>query len=263
MAVLTVLSAKGSPGATTTALLTAALWPRPVLLVDADPAGGDVAVRLAAEAGGPLDADRGLLPLLSAARRGLTPGQVVAEAQRASGGCSVVTGLAGPEQSAAAAAHWPTLAAAVAEVTAVSGPDVVVDAGRTAPDDVHLPLLRTSDVVVLVLRSDVGSVLHARERVRGLATALRRADGLLPRFGVVVVGGTRRDLTQAVEAVRSAGEFVEEFGALPLDPAGARVFDGGRTLRPERTALVRAGSGVVAALHRAATGGARDGRSAA
>lgn len=262
--VLSVLSAKGSPGATTTALLTAALWPRPVLLVDADPAGGDVAVRLPAEAGGPLDADRGLLPLLSAARRGLTPAQVVAEAQQAAGGTAVVAGLAGPEQSAAAAANWPALATAVAEVTAVSGLDVVVDAGRTAPDAVHLPLLRACDVVVLVLRAEVGSVLHARERVRGLATALRRADGLLPRFGVVVVGGRGpRDVTQAVEAVRSAGAFVEGFGALPLDAAGARVFDGGRTLRPERTALVRAGSVLVTTLHAAATGGARDGRSAA
>lgn len=264
MAVVCVLSAKGSPGATTTALLTAALWPRPVLLLDADPAGGDVAVRLPSAAGGPLDADRGLLPLLSAARRGLTPVQVLAEAQHAAGGSTVVTGLAGPEQSAAAAANWPALAAAVAGVGTTTGHDVVVDAGRTAPDAVHLPLLRCSDVVVLVLRADVSGVLHARDRVRGLATALRRPDGLLPRFGVVVVGGPRgRDATQAVEAVRSAGEFVEEFGRLPLDPAGAAVFDGARTPRPERTALVRAGAGLVATLARAATGGARDARSVA
>lgn len=264
MAVVSLLSAKGSPGVTTTALLTAALWPRPVLLLDADPAGGDVAVRLPADAGGPLDADRGMLPLLTAARRGLSPAQLLEQVQAGAGGTGVVAGLAGPEQSAAAAATWPALAAAVGGIAGASGHDVVVDAGRTAPDAVHLPLLRTSDVVVLVLRADVSGVLHARERVRGLATALRRGDGLLPRFGVVVVGDPRRpDVAQAVEAVTSAGEFVEEFGRLPLDTAGAAVFDGGRTPRPERTALVRAGRPLVATLAEAALGRARDTRSVA
>ncbi len=71
MGVVTFLSAKGSPGVTTTALLAAALWPRPALLLEADPAGGDVAARVPAADGGLLDTSRGLLPLLTAARRGL------------------------------------------------------------------------------------------------------------------------------------------------------------------------------------------------
>ena len=40
MAVIALTSASGSPGVTTTALGLALLWPRPVLLVEADPTGG-------------------------------------------------------------------------------------------------------------------------------------------------------------------------------------------------------------------------------
>jgi hypothetical protein len=40
MAVIALASASGSPGVTTTALGLALLWPRPVLLIEADPTGG-------------------------------------------------------------------------------------------------------------------------------------------------------------------------------------------------------------------------------
>ena len=40
MAVIALTSASGSPGVTTTAVALAFLWPRPVVLVEADPTGG-------------------------------------------------------------------------------------------------------------------------------------------------------------------------------------------------------------------------------
>ena len=40
MAIVALVSASGSPGVTTTALGLALLWPRPVMLVEADPTGG-------------------------------------------------------------------------------------------------------------------------------------------------------------------------------------------------------------------------------
>ncbi|WP_432506989.1 hypothetical protein [Kineococcus arenarius] len=254
MATVCFLSAKGSPGVTTAALLVAALWPRDVVVLDADPAGGDVAARLPGPSGAVLDAERGLLPLLTSARRGLTPQQLLGEAQPAAGGTAVVCGLTRPQQAAAAVGSWPALSAAAAGL-GTFGTDVVVDAGRVTTEPVHLPLLRDADVVVLVLRDDVTSVLHARERLTALQTSLRRADGLLPRTGVLVVGDARRgDVDQAASVVRAAGERVEDFGRLPLDAAGARVFDGARTARPERTALVRAGRVVAAALASVAAG---------
>ncbi|GAA0288788.1 hypothetical protein [Kineococcus aurantiacus] len=262
MAIVTFLSAKGSPGATTTALLAAALWPRPAVLVEADPAGGDLAARVPAADGSVLDADRGLLPLLTSARRGLTPAQVLEQTQLVAGGSRVVVGLGGSEQALAAGQGWSALAGALRELTRHQ--DVLLDAGRVGADPVHLDLLRASDVVVLVVRAEAGAVLHARERLRVLSGALRRPDGLLPRLGVLVVGDLRRRAREADDAaalLTGAGDRADDFGRLPLDPAGAAVFDGARTARPERTALVRAGRAVVGSLADAATGSTR--RSAA
>lgn len=256
MALVSFLSAKGSPGVTTTALLSAALWPHPCVLLDADPAGGDVAARVPAVDGGVLDPDRGLLPLLTSARRGLSGAQVLEQAQVVAGGTRVVCGMTGPEQSLAAGRGWSALANVVADLRDGEVPtDVIVDAGRVGADAVHLDLLRAADTVVLLVRADTAAVLHGRERLRVLGGALRRPDGLLPRTGVVVVGDPHhRDAADAAAVLTSVGDWVEDFGRLPLDPAGARVFDGARSARPERTALVRAGAPVVAALAAAAHG---------
>ena len=41
-----LLSAKGAPGVTTSSLAIAAQWPRPAVVLDADPSGGDIAAGL-------------------------------------------------------------------------------------------------------------------------------------------------------------------------------------------------------------------------
>ncbi|WP_432564540.1 hypothetical protein [Kineococcus sp. SYSU DK003] len=259
MAIVSFLSAKGSPGVTTTALLAAALWPRPAVLLEADPAGGDVAARVPALDGGVLDPDRGLLPLLTSARRGLSAAQVLEQTQHVAGGSRVVVGLGSSEQSLAAGAGWSALAVAVRGLDRGAEPvDVVVDAGRVGAHAVHLDLLRASDLVVLVVRAEVAAVLHARERLRALGGALRRPDGLLPRLGTVVVADLRRrarDADEAADVLTAVGAWADDFGRLPLDPAGARVFDGALASRPERTALVRAGRTLVTDLFTAAHGG--------
>ena len=48
---IAVAADKGAPGVTTTAVTLAAVWPRPVLLAECDPAGGDIAYWLPAEGG--------------------------------------------------------------------------------------------------------------------------------------------------------------------------------------------------------------------
>ena len=50
MALIAVAADKGAPGVTTTALALAAVWPRPVLLAECDPAGGDLVYRFPAAA---------------------------------------------------------------------------------------------------------------------------------------------------------------------------------------------------------------------
>ena len=46
MALIAVAADKGAPGVTTASVALAAVWPRPVLLAECDPAGGDLVYRL-------------------------------------------------------------------------------------------------------------------------------------------------------------------------------------------------------------------------
>ncbi|MDQ1289095.1 MAG: hypothetical protein QG622_2661 [Actinomycetota bacterium] len=249
MAVITICSAKGAPGVTTTALLLAALWPRPVLLVDADPAGGDVALRMSDPAGQPLDPARGLLTLLPLARRALSPQSLFDHAQTVAGGTPVLAGLAGPEQAGAVGALWQNLATAFGDAAT----DVIVDAGRMHSTSVHLPLARYADVLVTVVRAEVGAVMHVREQQRALGPLLQRPDGRFPRVGLLVVHDVR-DLAGAAEAaetVRSAVSWVEPVGQIADDAQAAGMFAGRPIRRPERSMLVRSGRQVVQdLLHR-------------
>ena len=70
MALIAIAADKGSPGVTTTSVALAAVWPRRVLLAEADPAGGDLVYRSAGAHGGVLNPNSGLLSLAATARHG-------------------------------------------------------------------------------------------------------------------------------------------------------------------------------------------------
>ena len=85
---------KGSPGVTSTALALAAVWPRPVVLLEADPAGGDLAYRCNAAHGGPVYASKGLVTLAAAVRGGVPgPDVLVEQAQLLACGVNLVQGV--------------------------------------------------------------------------------------------------------------------------------------------------------------------------
>lgn len=237
MALITVMSAKGAPGTTTTAMLLASLWPRPSLLVDADPLGGDVALRLPSADGRALDRERGLLSLLPSARRGLLPEMVQQHAQTALGGQEVVAGLAGPEQSAAVTPLWPALADAFAQVP---DRDVLVDAGQVHQRSPHLPLIERSDVVLWVYRPTAWSAMHTRRRLEGLAGMLADSPA---RTGIVGVAtqSQEADVLAAAQGIVGDWEWPRVFGAVAFDPRAVVMFEGGQVHRPERTLLARSG----------------------
>lgn len=240
MGVVAFLSAKGSPGTTTTALLAAALWPSPVLLVDADTEGGDVALRLRREDGAPVDRSRGLLSLLPLARRQMQPATIPEHAQVLRGGLEAVAGLSGPGQAGAAGHLWSNLADAFSRT---ADRDVLVDCGRVSPQSVHLPLLQRADLVVCVLRPTVSGVVHTRERLAALEPSLVAPDGSRPQVGLVLVAdrATSRDADGAAGVMERDVPGVRVLGRLAHDPQGASVFEGFEIPRPERTLLVRSG----------------------
>ncbi|MFZ5849249.1 MAG: hypothetical protein ACOYX5_17910 [Actinomycetota bacterium] len=237
MALITVMSAKGAPGTTTTAMLLASLWPRPSILVDADPLGGDVALRLAGADGRALDRDRGLLSLLPAARRGLLAEMVAQHAQPVVGGQPVVAGLSGPEQATAVAPLWPALADAFAQVPDA---DVVVDAGQVHQRSPHLALLERSDVVLWVYRPTAWAALHTRRRLEGLRELLADAP---TRTGIVAVATQKQDadVDAAEQTILASWDWPRSFGTLAHDPKAVVMFEGGEVHRPERTLLARSG----------------------
>lgn len=237
MALITIFSAKSSPGVTTTAMLVASLWPRPAILVDADPQGGDIALRLPTAEGRAMSRDRGLLSLLPVARRGLVPGMVEQHTQLALGGQPVVAGLAGPDQAEAVGPLWATLADAFG---ALPDADVVVDAGHLGSRSAHRALLDRADVAVCVYRPSVTGVVHTRYRLEGLADSLSHSG---TRMGLVAVAGERQgtDVQGASAAIRRDWTWLHDFGSVAHDPRAVLMFEGHDVARPERSLLARSG----------------------
>src|ERR1700760_3341915 len=138
MSVIAFFSAKGSPGTTTAAMLTASLWPGRALLVDCDPVGGDIGLRLSDPAGHPLNLNRGMLTLLPLAPRAVSPDVLLDHTQRVLGGGEVIVGLSGPEQGYAGGALWSALADAF---QGLDGYDVIVDLGRIDSRSPLMPIM--------------------------------------------------------------------------------------------------------------------------
>ena len=247
MGLIAVASAKGSPGATTTALLCGALWPRPVIVAECDPHGGDVANRLPAEDGGVLDPDRGLLSLGAAGRKQLRPELVPEHTQRISGGLDVLIGVRMPEQSAGLAHQWGQLGPIFG---GIPGYDVIADMGRlgaATPQNVMLP---SASDLVMVCDTQPSNIVHLRERILALQPSLRPDSTSGTRIHVAVVAEPKRRqaVREIAEAMQRASATVAEVYHLAYDPKGAGVFAGAMAGRPDRTALVKSALPVVARL---------------
>src|SRR5260370_29129782 len=106
MALIAVAADKGAPGVTTASVALAAVWPRPVLLAECDPAGGDIVYRLPGAGGTRLDPRRGLLSPAVAARHGPQPDQVWEHTQELHGGLHVLAGGGTPPPRAAPDDLW-------------------------------------------------------------------------------------------------------------------------------------------------------------
>jgi hypothetical protein len=239
MALIAVAADKGAPGVTTTATALAAVWPRPVVLAECDPAGGDVVYRLPGAHGGRLDPRRGLLSLAVAARHGLEPGQVWQHAQRLRGGLDVLAGVGNAEQGTGIEPLWGPVGDLLARLP---GADVIADCGRLGPDGPYYDLLARAAIVVLIIRPSLGEVLRLRDRVATVALAVGRRGGHEPRIGVLVVAdrrGYRRALAEVRQAVGGADSPVGLIGGIGYEPKSAQRLRGEWGGRLDRSRLIR------------------------
>ncbi|MGH1565696.1 hypothetical protein [Mumia sp. DW29H23] len=261
MALIALASAKGAPGVTTTSLLLGALWPRPVVVAECDPSGGDVATRMPGADGGALDPQTGLLSLAAAGRRSLYPELVDAHTQQVVGGLEVLLGPPFPEQAGGLQTAWPQLGPLLARLPQH---DVVADLGRVGALTPQNALLASADAVVLVVDTAPSSVVHLRHRLRPVSDAVGGAYGA--PLHVAVVAPPKR--TQTVREIRDALTATDVALAgvhhLAYDERGAHLFQGQTVARPDKLALVRSAGPLVSELAAAvAHGSPQPGPSAA
>lgn len=209
-------SVKGSPGVTTVALGLASVWPgRSMLLVEADPSGGDIGLWRGT------GSDPGLVSLAGAARRGRPGGvDVLDHAHELGPGLWVVPGPARAEQARAAVdllADQAGLLPTVGERFDA----VIVDLGRLDPASPARGLLPWLDVLLLAGRGTVAELTHLAATAPDLAVTARPATS-----GVVLTQGCRYRTREVEDALG-----VPLLGVLPPDPAAAAVLAGA----PSRT----------------------------
>jgi hypothetical protein len=227
VALIVLAADKGAPGVATAATARGAVWPRPVLVAECDPSGGDLAYRLPGLDGGVLNPGRGLLSLGAVARRGLRPDQIYEHAQKLVGGLDVLAGLTNGEQSAGLTWLWGPLGRALA---ALPHADVLADCGRLGTHPQVNDLVAEADQVVLFTRASLDHVAHLRERL----TLLDR------QVGVVVVADPRSYRASLDEVRRIVSAWDVAFvGGLAYDPKGAELLRGQWGGRLDRSLLIR------------------------
>lgn len=218
-------SVKGSPGVSTFSLALAARWPGAAkrVLVECDPAGGDLAARY------DLALSPGLVSL-AAARRGSGAAtgaggeSLWSHTQALPGGLRVLVAPPGGEQARAALA---SLGAGANPLVQAAGDSavVIVDAGRLDAGSAALGLVRAADQLLLLSRATAGDLAH-------LAARLDEVSGWSGRAGLLLVGGGYPD----AEVARELGMSV--MARIPTDPVEAATLNG-RT-PPRRRLFTRA-----------------------
>jgi len=230
---IALASVKGSPGVTTAATALAASWPegRQVLLVEADPFGGDLAPRYAMAPTG------GLSSLFAAARRTLVPEDVWDHVDHLPGGLPVLFGLGGMHQAVANEKAWPIVAGALSALNA----DVVIDVGRLLPNLAGgvRDVLTRADALVVLCQSTLEAIVHLREALPGLAGELRGRSLLVVPAGAAQFSAA--DIGRTLQ--------VEVLAPMPEDPGAAAALANRRSVkRLERTRLLRWADDTVRAL---------------
>jgi hypothetical protein len=250
---IAVVSSKNSPGATTTALALTLAWPRPAVLAELDPRGGDI---LWGYGRGQNVGGAGLLRLQLTSRSHSPSESVWSEVIELPVPAPVRTlgvdgrrwwlpGLTEPRQ--VGTVNWALVVRMLRAVD--DGADVVADCGSVYGNPERAPKAAWAgaDLVVLTVRPTLAGVHAARNAAQILREDLM-TSGLGPdRLVSVVVGcAYGYPLSQVVDELQDCAPVL---GDLPYDPDAADTLAGLRDQRPRfaRSSLLRH-AGKVAAL---------------
>jgi hypothetical protein len=232
VAVIAVLSAKGSPGATTLALGLALAWPRPTMLVEADASGGSAI--LAGYLRATRRHDRGLIDVALANSLGESLPDAVEAALMPLPGSDVrlLPGIANATQAASLSDLWSTFGTELRRLE--DDTDVIIDVGRLGAQHGADPLVPSADLIFLALRSDLPAIAATRGRLPLLRADLERLGSGADALHGVVIGPDRPYATKEIEAAL----HLPVLGEVAWDPNGAAVLshgaNGKRSLRGGR-----------------------------
>ena len=219
MTVITIGSVVGSPGATTTALALVRRHHRPVVLVEADPDGGRLALRLNT------DHRPGLVDLLTSARD-LDADTLFHGVQRRDPHSSAQVVVAHPagdivERALRTGVH--DLVTTLRHATF----DVVCDVGRYRLDSPAEPLMRMAAWRVVATRGDLGDVAvvaHALDRVKSWGRVMVAVTGR----GAYGPHEVSEALGVPTSGIPPVGESLPSRRYLrAIDAMATRLFDGG------------------------------------
>jgi hypothetical protein len=217
MSVVTFCSASGSSGVSTMALMTAGLTEsvEPVLFVECDPSGGDVAAWMDAS-------DRtGIGSLASTRDADRTLDGVGAHVQRLESGLPV---LVAPTRVGQASVAVREVAPWLMPLLSQSGLRAVVDAGRVNP--MVLPdAVSGADLVVVVLRQSAGSAAATTARIDRTAELVEALTRVVVPHVLVGVGKYPYGWAEIMAHIET-----DMVGALPEEPQGAAAAAGGWTV---------------------------------
>lgn len=218
MTVIVLTSAGHAPGVTTTAVGLAVNWPRPVLLVDADPHPSQSVLAGFLQGADPYG--KGLAAVLSAHRERRPLGPLVIEAAlelvptEPEISRSFLPGFANPGMVELFAAAWPEFAGALA----IAPQDVLVDAGRLGPRGLPAALAEIADLVLVATRTSLVDLV-------GLRLQLPSLVGSVPtdRLGLLLIGPDRPYTAKEIHA-----QFeLDVVASIGWSPEQARVWSHG------------------------------------
>jgi hypothetical protein len=219
MALYVLASASGSPGVSTAATGLAYNWPRPVLLVDADPTGSSAL--LAGRFRGGLEPCPGLIDLAVAAAEGrLDEAFAQAIVKLPDGEVRYLPGIRSHEQAHSLRSLWPQLLGVLRRLDE-AGHDVIVDAGRLGLEGSAGELIDRADVVTLLTRNSLVALAGARSWAATLRTRFAETGGSA-RLGLMIVQDTAHRVQAYGDGQVARALQLPVLATLPHDQASRR-----------------------------------------
>ena len=231
--IVSVCADKGSPGVSWTATVLGMVWPGERVLLEADPSGGDAALRLRTPEGQLLPPRPGLRGLAVDARSGNLPTSLLDYAHQTSLGVPVIPATdMRTEDFALIARQWPAVATAVDRWPGT----VIADLGRLQEDSSAGPVAAASRIVLLVARSTPEGLYHLRERAGALVARLGQGAHGRSSLAVAIIcpawqrSARLRDVKQLLAAEASTST-IPVAGWIPDDERSVQALRDGRVTK--------------------------------